>query len=252
MHIESSVHQRGRYLSFTGQIARKPELAQRIRILSLPERLDIGLSEDQEQLRHRLTGLLPSALKLMNNLTSLLITPHRYIPGTVPTPYLHGDLFVGCSFRLKIFRSTGIHIPIEIFLPFFLEQSQIRDLEIGYSVYNLEPNPDFPTENLLLNLSVISTYYDPGAPFLSTVIASRRLTRLKLKMNTRCTQGDIENVMQAFVHAPASTTLTHLYFHFGQAHGPLGEVEHVKVLDSVSRALPKLQFLRYSDLVVSV
>lgn len=81
-------------------------------------------------------------------------------------------------------------------------------------------------------------------------MVSRRLTRLKLKMASDSTQGDVDGAMQAIALAPASATLTHLYFSFKRMYlEVLKEAEHVQALNSIARAMPNLELLRYSDVI---
>lgn len=249
-HIDlahGTIHQ---CISFIDQISQHPDTAQQIRELSLPFVFQtMSLSQDD------LTAKLPSAMKSMKNLTSLYLGEGHL--GAFDSTYnniryhLDGNLFLGCAFRLKTFRGTwhpdvwGEHATANGWLSFLLEQNQIQDLEASTMFY-LKTNPSIPFENLLPDLSIISTRYGTGhSPFLPfTVLASRRLTRLKLEMNT---QGDAESALQALTHAPASATMTHLDFHCKRMEIWVSlEAEHVQALDSICRAMPNLQFLRYS------
>lgn len=147
-----------------------------------------------------------------------------------------------------MFRNASLAWPRNTLLPFLHEQSQIQDPETAYN-YDLEPDPRFPTATLLPNLSILSICYCSKP----THLASQHLTRLRLEMAVDNTQEDVECAMQALALAPTSTNLTHpsLYFHFtfhmGSVYFDFGEAQHLKATNSIARALPNLEFLRYSD-----
>lgn len=243
------------HISFMSSISQRPKLAQLTHGLSLPGHIYANSNEPPAKQIKTLTGHISAALKSMHNLTSLFLERGRNDGrGLCYCTYPLGDtvLQVGCAFRRKSFRSAwGASLDSNTFFPLLPEQNQIRELDAGES-YNVYPNTKLLTSDLLPDLSVISICYDTDpVPFLFTLMTSRRLTRLKLEMTTDNTQGDVESAMKALESSLASITLTHLHFCFDHAATGivLEEDEHVEALEMISKAMPNLTFLRYSDAI---
>lgn len=151
-------------ISFTSQIARSFDLAQQIRVLSLPSYLDMPNSADDAKLcRYKLIGQLARALKSMDNLTSLFIADGRLRKESSRLFYLNGDTFVGCAFRLKTFNNTSRAWKRNTLLPFLREQYQIQCLETGD--FHFHSYTGLQIANLLPNLHHIYLVFCGAFPF---------------------------------------------------------------------------------------
>ncbi|KAF7968041.1 hypothetical protein HWV62_32099 [Athelia sp. TMB] len=244
-HVDLTNSTIGQLTSLTSKVASRPDLAQLIYALSLPSLLSHNTPDEAIPERVNLfTEHLQRALKSTSNLTAIFILPPRDRGRS--TRYLRVDHFIGCTFRLKVFRNdwSSWWLGKRTLLLFLSEQEDIQELETG-NQYNPAPEPDSPTPNLLPNLSAVSTFYETAdSPFLFSIIAQRNLTRLKLEMSNNCSPSDFANALRTL--KSAGNTLTHFYFRFSHPRG-MKEAGHVDILKCIATSFPNLKFLRYSD-----
>ncbi|KAF7965746.1 hypothetical protein HWV62_42024 [Athelia sp. TMB] len=245
-----------RWVSWFNRIIDRPDLARRVRTFTLPGsvycsdtrslRQNFRLSPEARE-RQRFTTQLSSALKLMTNLTVLVLVklPTRRDRDSTSERWLRGDYFLGCPFRLKTFRmDCDVMWAQGTLLPFLLEQDEIQDFQVGKQGGFTPPSGPVPPPPIFPQLSVASTFYE--GPFIFKAIASRQLTRLKLQMLDITYQQDIVDAMHAL--APASATLTHLDLYYENYFRAVSEAHHIQTLGAISSALPNLKFLCYDAL----
>ncbi|KAF7983322.1 hypothetical protein HWV62_23014 [Athelia sp. TMB] len=236
-------------LSFAGHMIRRPDLAQLILAISLPAEIGCEYIEVDEALVDHMTEQLSCALKHMGNLSAVYIDDIYNPRIKAIYGYLSGDYFLGHAFRLQKFRfSSRISMGNLVTLRFLSEQSQIQDLETStnFDVVIMD-RQDNPTVDILPLISVASIWYDERVLF--NLIASRPLRRLKLSMpgprhNTHNNDLDAIHAL-----APASATLTHLYYNQLCLLGGVDEAAHVVTLEVIAQGLPNLKFLRYADII---
>ncbi|KZP09125.1 hypothetical protein FIBSPDRAFT_1052010, partial [Athelia psychrophila] len=235
--------------SWACQIITRCDLAQLTLALSLPVFLRWEKDDGGGVLVPFLAVRLPKAMRAMANLTSLTLEQHCYLilHNRTKGSFLDIKPFLGCSFRLKTFRSE-INLPDSDILPFIHEQSQIQDLEMG-GCWNLTPPLGSTPASFLPHLTVVSAGYRSRQNLsLFTIIASRPLTRLRICLYTYPFQDAIAGIIHTL--APAKATLTHLELDdnriFGGHRTTTSENYFVEALVLIARSFPKLKFLHFS------
>ncbi|KZP12476.1 hypothetical protein FIBSPDRAFT_898119 [Athelia psychrophila] len=114
--------------------------------------------------------------------------------------------------------------------------------------WNLTPPPGSTPASLLPHLAVVSAGYRSRQNLsLFTTIASRPLTRLRIRVFTYPFQDAIAVIIHTL--APAKATLTHLELDDNRVFGydaTISENYFVEALVLIARGFPKLKFLRFS------
>ncbi|KZP09126.1 hypothetical protein FIBSPDRAFT_1052011 [Athelia psychrophila] len=233
--------------SWARRIVTRCDLAQLTLALSLPGYIS-GQDNSYGELVPYLAERLPKAMRAMANLTSLVIArpPQPVLSSHTMGSFLDAKPFLGCSFRLKTFRSE-FHWPDSDISPFIHEQSQIQDLEMG-GCWNLTPPLGSTPASLLPHLAVVSAGYRSRQNLsFFTTIASRPLTRLRICVFTYPFQDAIAGIIHTL--APAKATVTHLELDDNRVFGydaTISENYFVEALVLIARGFPKLKFLRFS------
>lgn len=243
-HIDLSHCTVDQVISWNSHTTNRPDLARLVCALTLPWELTCGEHEHHAIFNHRDPIGDLTALESMDNLKSLFIVCPSRKHGPIIYRWPRTVHLMGGTFRLKTFRCLDWRkVRMNTLAPFLLKQSQIRDLEIGQQSFEISSSPaNLPIANLLPHLSVLSTSYNSRS---CTILMSCHLRRLKLEMP----HAGLIHVTSAFgmlEMAPASVTLTHLHLDFSPG-SQIREDDHAEVLMNISKALPNLRFLRYSD-----
>ena len=232
-------------LSWSVRISSYEDLAQKARTLCLPNLLsfDTMSQADYGKCIQTATASVSQAMHSLVNLQSLSILPckSRHI-GT--RRYLTPQILLGCTFRLHTFRSVGLSDwNLDQLFSFLRQQDEIRDWRPD-KVVHIHAQERIALD-VLPRLRIAHVQYMPDDSVYLRMATRRRLKRLRVDISGHSEITDWTHMIG--VIASCGDTLTHFHLKLNLPSAAAQEDDHVQILSKIAQALPKIEFLYYSE-----
>ncbi|KAF7984804.1 hypothetical protein HWV62_11814 [Athelia sp. TMB] len=233
-------------LSWSVRISSSEDLAHKARALCLPNLLsfDSMSQADYGKCIQTATASVSQAVHSLVNLKSLSILPckSRHIGAR---RYLTPQVLLGCTFRLHTFRSAGLSDSwnLDQLFSFLRQQDEIRDWRSDKAV-QIHAQERIALD-VLPRLRIAHVQYMPDDSVYLQMATRRRLKRLRVDISGNSETMDLAHMIG--VIASCGDTLTHFHLKLNLPSAGTQEYDHVQILSKFAQALPKIEFLYYSE-----